>query len=520
MTQSTSFLVLGIEGSANKIAAGIVGYDGTIFSNVRKTHVTPPGSGFIPRETQKHHAEYVVRIIEEALLAAHIVVFPHSVTSPPKHLCATERKKAIREVSERITCISYTRGPGMAGCLSVGATVTRVLAQLWGKQAANQAALHELRDFVRDRSSAKLLEELPENAFASVISATEGQLLPIIGVNHCVAHIEMGRLAGEIQPTRGAHSIFQALDSTASARDSVVVLYVSGGNTQVITYSAQRYHIVGETIDIAVGNCIDRVARLLGVSNDPCAGANIERLARVGRRRYEAFRAGSLDASGHKPNFLSLPYVVKGMDMSFSGLLSFCKELLYHENFRPEVQPGAPEENLFDWAKGTEASAPKRKPMARIEVSEPFDIYDLCWSIEEHVFAALVEVTERALCLSGASDILIVGGVGCNEQLQAMMRKMADQQNSPMESVPNISLQIPSQKLKNVRSHDMDERYCIDNGCMIAYTGALEHIAHIQYENAGLLRESEELSTEQKLQSVSVCQRYRTDDVWIGWYDA
>ena len=51
-----------------------------------------------------------------------------------------------------------------------------------------------------------------------------------------------------------------------------VVLYVSGGNTQVIAYSNNKYSIFGETIDIAVGNCLDRFARVLGLSNDPSPG--------------------------------------------------------------------------------------------------------------------------------------------------------------------------------------------------------------------------------------------------------
>lgn len=59
-----------------------------------------------------------------------------------------------------------------------------------------------------------------------------------------------------------------------------VVLYVSGGNTQVIAYSDSRYQIFGETLDIAVGNCLDRVARVLGLSNDPAPGYNIEQLAK------------------------------------------------------------------------------------------------------------------------------------------------------------------------------------------------------------------------------------------------
>lgn len=59
-----------------------------------------------------------------------------------------------------------------------------------------------------------------------------------------------------------------------------VVLYVSGGNTQVIAYSQQRYRIFGETLDIAVGNCLDRFARVINLSNDPSPGYNIEQEAK------------------------------------------------------------------------------------------------------------------------------------------------------------------------------------------------------------------------------------------------
>lgn len=126
--------------------------------------------------------------------------------------------------------ICYTKGPGMAPPLLVGAIVARTLSLLWSK--------------------------------------------PLIGVNHCIGHIEMGRLI------TGAHN--------------PIVLYVSGGNTQVIAYSNKRYRIFGETIDIAVGNCLDRFARIIKLSNDPSPGYNIEQLAKKGKQ------------------FIKLPYVVKG----------------------------------------------------------------------------------------------------------------------------------------------------------------------------------------------------------------
>lgn len=115
-----------------------------------------------------------------------------------------------------VDVICYTKGPGMGAPLTVAALVARTVAQLYDK--------------------------------------------PMVAVNHCIGHIEMGRLI--------------------TGSESPTVLYVSGGNTQIIAYSRQRYRIFGETIDVAVGNCLDRFARLLKLSNDPSPGYNIEQLAK------------------------------------------------------------------------------------------------------------------------------------------------------------------------------------------------------------------------------------------------
>jgi N6-L-threonylcarbamoyladenine synthase len=100
--------------------------------------------------------------------------------------------------------------------------------------------------------------------------------IPLVGVNHCVGHIEMGRVATKSLlflnpfPLISSSCLFLP-PSRLRCRDPIV-LYVSGGNTQVIAYSDGKYRIFGETIDMAVGNCLDRFARILGLSNDPSPG--------------------------------------------------------------------------------------------------------------------------------------------------------------------------------------------------------------------------------------------------------
>ncbi|ODM94183.1 putative tRNA N6-adenosine threonylcarbamoyltransferase [Orchesella cincta] len=329
-------IVMGMEGSANKVGVGII-RDGEVLSNPRKTYITPPGEGFQPAETARHHQGVIVDLVDKAIKEAKIK-------------------------PEELDAICYTKGPGMGAPLVCVAIVARTLAQLWNK--------------------------------------------PIIGVNHCIGHIEMGRaITGAQNPT---------------------VLYVSGGNTQIIAYANKRYRIFGETIDIAVGNCLDRFARILKLSNDPSPGYNIEQMAKKGKK------------------LLQLPYVVKGMDVSFSGLLSFIEER--YNSLKKQYTPE-----------------------------------DLCFSLQETVFAMLVETTERAMAHTGSQEVLVVGGVGCNERLQKMLEQMCLE--------------------RNAKCFATDERFCIDNGAMIAQAG-------LEMFKAGVITPWDE----------TFCtQRYRTDEVEAVW---
>ncbi len=108
---------------------------------------------------------------------------------------------------------------------------------------------------------------------------------------------------------------------------------------------------------------------------------------------------------------------------------------------------------------------------------------DMCFSLQETVFAMLVEITERAMAHCGKADVLIVGGVGCNERLQEMMRVMVGERGGVLYST--------------------DERYCIDNGAMIAWPGLLALQA----------------GQTTPLQDATCTQRFRTDDVLVMWRD-
>ncbi|KAI1180910.1 glycoprotein endopeptidase kae1 [Nemania sp. FL0916] len=359
-------IALGCEGSANKLGIGIIAHDpttgkSTLLANVRHTFNSPPGTGFLPKDTAKHHRAHFVPLARAALREAGVA-------------------------PAQLACVCYTKGPGMGAPLQSTAVGARALALLWEK--------------------------------------------PLVGVNHCVGHIEMGR------------------DITGT--DDPVVLYVSGGNTQVIAYAEQRYRIFGETLDIAVGNCLDRFARTLGIPNDPAPGYNIEQLAK--------------QASGNV--LLDLPYAVKGMDCSFSGILA-AADLLAAQMRAQDARE----------ARGEPAVDANAGETVRITPAE------LCYSLQETVFAMLVEITERAMAHVGSAQVLVVGGVGCNERLQAMMGQMAAERGGTV--------------------HATDERFAIDNGIMIAHAGLLAF----------------ETGFRTPLPESTCTQRFRTDEVHVKWRD-
>lgn len=333
-------IAIGFEGSANKLGIGII-RDGVVLSNPRHTYITPPGQGFLPRDTAIHHQQHALDVLQQALDEANIK-------------------------PQEIDCVCFTKGPGMGAPLVSTAVVARTVAQLWNK--------------------------------------------PLVAVNHCIGHIEMGRLI--------------------TGAKNPVVLYVSGGNTQVIAYSQQRYRIFGETIDIAIGNCLDRFARVLKLSNDPSPGYNIEQMAKKGEK------------------LIDLPYTVKGMDVSFSGILSHIEGIA-------------------------------NKMIASGECTAE----DLCFSLQETIFAMLIEISERAMAHCGSDEILIVGGVGCNKRLQDMMGVMAEERNATLYAT--------------------DMRFCIDNGAMIAQAGW-------EMFRRGVVS---------PIEDTWCTQRYRTDEVEVVWRD-
>ncbi len=230
---------------------------------------------------------------------------------------------------------------------------------------------------------------------------------PIVGVNHCIAHLEIGKITGAKDP---------------------VMLYASGANTQVIAYASGKYRVFGETLDIGVGNFIDSFARYLGIGFP--GGSKIEEFAKNGK-------------------YIELPYKVKGMDIALSGILT---------NLKQKLEKGA-------------------------------SINDLSYSLQETVFAMLVEISERALAHTGKKELLLGGGVACNSRLQEMCKKMCEER----ESEQKTKFFCPEKNL------------LVDNGAMIAFLGEI------------MFNSKANVFSYEKLENLDILPKQRTDEVNVLW---
>jgi len=286
-------------------------------------------------------------------------MIPYKAQEHHVNVCDEVIKKALETAGielKDIELISFSQGPGMGHTLRVGAMAARTLSIL--------------------------------------------NNIPLIGVNHCIAHLTIG-------------------EKLTGAEDTVL-LYVSGANTQVIAYEGGKYRIFGETLDMGIGNFIDSFAREIGLGFP--GGPKVSKLADESNKEY-----------------IELPYTIKGMDVSFGGLMT---------NLKDKTKKGMDKKNL-------------------------------CYSVQETIFATMVEVAERALAHTGKKELLLGGGVACNTRLQEMCKQMCE--------------------AKGYKFFVIENQYLVDNAAMIAVQGLVEY-------NSG------------KRTTDSTIRPYeRTDDIEVTW---
>ncbi|NHJ33418.1 MAG: tRNA (adenosine(37)-N6)-threonylcarbamoyltransferase complex transferase subunit TsaD [Asgard group archaeon] len=250
-------------------------------------------------------------------------------------------KQALKKAKlkpSNLNLISFSRGPGMGPCLRTGAVIARSLSSFYN--------------------------------------------LPLVGVNHVVSHIEIGKML--------------------TKAEDPVILMVSGGTTQISSHVADYYTIFGETLDISIGNCFDKFCREVGIHDleNPWPGPVFDKTAAKGKKYFE------------------LPYSVKGMSVSFSGLLTAA---------------------------------------IRLVKEEAVSIEDAAFSLQETALSMLTEIAERAIAHTRTKELLVVGGFARNKRFQAMLQEICDDWKLKMNICPF--------------------QYASDNGTMIAWGGILQYKA-------------------------------------------
>jgi len=342
--------VLGIEGTAWAASAAV--YDDATDPAAEDVFIEtdayqPESGGIHPREAAEHMRGAVPSVVGRAMDEAR-----------ERHGAGVGDEDDGGD-GPPVDAVAFSRGPGLGPCLRIVATAARALAGV--------------------------LE------------------VPLVGVNHMVAHLEIGR--------------------HRSGFDAPVCLNASGANAHLLGFRNGRYRVLGETMDTGVGNAIDKFTRHLGWSHP--GGPKVEAAATDGE-------------------YVELPYVVKGMDFSFSGITSAAKEA--HDE-------GVPVE-------------------------------DVCFSLQETVFAMLTEVSERALSLTDADELVLGGGVGQNDRLRGMLRGMCEARGASF--------------------HAPEPRFLRDNAGMIAVLGAK------------MYRAGDTLDVEDS----RVLPDFRPDEVPVTWRDA
>ncbi len=222
---------------------------------------------------------------------------------------------------------------------------------------------------------------------------SEEQGKKLIPVNHCAAHLSIGK-------------VFNKLEDP-------IYIYVSGVNTQIIFWESGKYHVMGETLDIGLGNMLDKFGRGVGLGFP--AGAKIEELAKEG-------------------NYIELPYVVKGMDVSFSGILTKVQQLWEKKPTWRELLKKQGKTVEMPYVVGGE----EVKILERLHknLDNPISKEDLCFSLQETCFAMLAEVAERAMAHTGKQELLLVGGVGANKRFCEMLEIMCKERGAKFYKVP------------------------------------------------------------------------------------
>ena len=357
--------ILGIETSCDETAASVV-FDGReILSNavVSQIDIFKEYGGVIPEVAARSHLEVMMPVIDKALSDAK---------------CNWDD----------IDAIAVTHAPGLLGSLLIGTLTARTLAILHNKPLY---AVHHLKSHV----------------YANWLNMIEPKNSPLRNVPSGPS--SRASVASRSPRRRTCSSEENFLDSSAQApKFPLLALVVSGGHTQILYMRGHnQFEIVGTTHDDAVGECFDKVAKILGLPYP--GGPSIANAAKgesgsillrrtQGRSTKPTVLEGQHQIRPGDPNRYKLPHPkVAELDFSFSGLKTAVLRAVQKEVGVPISYPSHQLKELLTEQQVADFAASFQKTAVEI----------LCEKIE----MALSEYPE-------VQSVVVAGGVSANEELR------------------------------------------------------------------------------------------------------
>lgn len=191
---------------------------------------------------------------------------------------------------------------------------------------------------------------------------------PLIQVHHIAGHIYANNLEKRLQ-------------------FPLIALVVSGGHTDLVYMESDyTFKRIGSTLDDAVGECYDKVAKVLGLEYP--GGPKVDKLAKLGQDTYD----------------LPLPLDDNTYNFSFSGIKSKIVNLVHNE----------------------------------LQRGNEIRVNDMCNSFQERVVKVLVKKTKKAIREYNVKNLVLAGGVAANSYLREKLTEMANEENINF-SYPSIN---------------------------------------------------------------------------------
>ncbi len=325
-------IILGIESSCDDTSAAVI-RDGYLLSNVTASQAVHEAyGGVVPELASRAHQQNIVPVVDQALKRAGVT-------------------------KDELSAIAFTRGPGLMGSLLVGVSFAKGLAASLGIPMidVNHLQGHVLAHFIKESPKPQPLSQGEENR-----------------------HLQEAKSSLNDNSSQNVQQTSNKVEQgDGQPPFPFLCLLVSGGNSQIVLVKAYNdMEIIGQTIDDAAGEAIDKCSKVMGLGYP--GGPIIDRLARQGNP--EAFHFS-------KP-------AIPGYDYSFSGLKT---SFLY---------------NLRDWLKEDPDFIEHHKE-------------DLAASLEKTIVDILMNKLRRAAKDLNIKHVAVAGGVSANTGLREAFKDHA-----------------------------------------------------------------------------------------------